>query len=138
MQKCLKIICHISFKDLNFDKKKIIVSLFLLELLSSQKTLLIRSSTDNLHLKIRQGSPVACKVTLRKKNMYEMFDSLLLAFTRISTRSFIKVSKKIQIQGGRYFSYQLDSLERFFHLTSITLGEETRKLDYTFVFSNHI
>lgn len=138
IQKCLKLISHISFKELSFDKKKIVVSLFLLELLTVQKSFLIKSSTDNLFLKIRQGSPVGCKVTLRKKRMYEMLDSLILAFTRISTRSFIKISKKIQFTGGRFFSYQIDSLERFFHLTSITLGEEVRKLDITLVFSNHI
>jgi hypothetical protein len=138
IQKCFKLISHISFRELSFDKKKIVVSLFLLEILTTQKSFLIKSSTDNLFLKIRQGSPVGCKVTLRKKRMYEMLDSLTLAFTRISTRSFIKISKKIQIIGGRFFSYQLDSLERFFHLTSITLGEEVRKLDLTLVFANHI
>jgi ribosomal protein L5 len=130
LQKCLKLVCHLSFKNINFDKKKIIVSLFLLEILSSQKSFLIQSNSNNILLKIRKGSPVGCKVTLRNTKMYEMFDSLALAFTNISTRSFIKISKKMTIYGGRFFCYQIDSFERFFYLSSLVLGEQPRKIDF--------
>lgn len=126
----MKLICHLSFKGLNFDKKKIIVSLFLLELLSLQKGFLIQSSSNNILLKIRKGSPVGCKVTLRKKRMYDMFDSLVLAFISIPTRSFIRISKKIKKSGGRFFSYQIDSADKFLHVSALTLGEQQRKVDF--------
>lgn len=130
LQECLKLICHLSFKDVKFDKKQMIICLFLLELLTSQKSCLIQSKNNNMFLKIRKGSPVSCKVTLRGSKMYEMFDSLNLAFTRISPQSFIKISKQIQNKGGRFFSYQLDSLERFVHLSNLTVGEHPKKIDF--------
>lgn len=138
LQKCIKLVCHLSFKDINFDKKKIVIFLFLLELLSSQKSCLIQSKSHNMFLKIRKGAPVSCKVTLRGNNMFEMFDTITLAFTRLPTRSFIKISKKIQKHGGRFFSYQMDSLERFLHLSTLTIGESSKSIDFCWVFTNHI
>lgn len=138
IQECSKLICHLSFKDIGFDKKKIIISLFLLELLSSQKSCLIQSKTNNMFLKIRKGAPVGCKVTLRGSNMFEMLDSISMAFTRMPVRNFIQVPKKIQKTGSRFFCYQMNTLERFLHLSVLTIGEQNRKVDMCWVFSKHI
>ncbi len=53
-------------------------------LITGQKPVMRRAKKAIANFKIRQGSPVGCKVTLRRKMMYEFMDRLLnVALPRI-------------------------------------------------------
>jgi hypothetical protein len=49
----------------------------LLELISSQRAFFLRSQKSSVFLKIRKGAPVGVKVTLRKKNLFFFYLSLI-------------------------------------------------------------
>jgi large subunit ribosomal protein L5 len=54
-------------------------TLMALELITSQKSILTSSNVSNISLKIKKGSPVGCKVTLRKTLMYMFLVKLINA-----------------------------------------------------------
>ena len=60
------------------DFKQLFSSLIALELITSQKSIINKSKVSNVSFKIRKGNPVGCKLTLRKKNMYNFFTKILL------------------------------------------------------------
>nr|YP_010886821.1 ribosomal protein L5 [Paralagenidium karlingii]WJH17919.1 ribosomal protein L5 [Paralagenidium karlingii] len=70
LPKITKISLNIGLKDSNLNKKKLIYALTVLKLISNQKPILTKSKKNQLLLKIKKGSIVGCKVTLRKKNIY--------------------------------------------------------------------
>ncbi|MCX5703175.1 MAG: 50S ribosomal protein L5 [Candidatus Omnitrophica bacterium] len=69
--------------------------------ITGQKPLLRRAKKAISNFKIRQGSPVGCKVTLRRAMMYEFMDRLLnIALPRI--RDFRGVSPDSFDEKGNY------------------------------------
>ena len=70
------------FKLKNFDSKKLISALASLEVLTLQKSTLLKSKVSNVSLKIRKGLPIGCKVTLRKNNrnrfLFKLLNKILL------------------------------------------------------------
>ena len=83
---------------------KSLVSLALsLELISSQKPILVlKKNTKNVNLKVKQGIPVVCKVTLRNKKLLNIilstffhFDKSCLGFSKLNSKFF---SNKNSIQ----------------------------------------
>ena len=58
------------------DLKTLIDNLIALELLSSVNGFLIPSKVSKISLKIRKGTPVGCKVILRKKKLFRFLYKL--------------------------------------------------------------
>ena len=55
-----------------------------MELITGQKAVLTRAKNSIANLKIREGMPIGCKVTLRGEKMYEFVDRLIsLALPRV-------------------------------------------------------
>ena len=73
--KLKKIILSYEFKK--YDFKLLLSTIVALELISSQKSIIIKSKISNITLKIRKGNPIGCKVTLRKHLMNSFFFRLL-------------------------------------------------------------
>jgi len=70
-----KIVLNFNCKNMNL--KLLISSILALELITNQKSIITSSKKSNIILKIRQGNPVGCKVTLRKEKMYNFFFRLI-------------------------------------------------------------
>jgi len=69
--------------------------------ISGQKPIITKSKKSISNFKIRKGQPIGCKVTLRKKKMYEFLDRLInLALPR--TRDFQGVPDKSFDGRGNY------------------------------------
>lgn len=69
--------------------------------ITGQKPILTKSKKSISNFKIREGLPIGCKVTLRKKKMYEFLDRLInLALPR--TRDFQGVPDKSFDGRGNY------------------------------------
>lgn len=72
-----------------------------LALITGQKPVMRRAKKAIANFKIRQGSPVGCKVTLRRSMMYEFMDRLIsIALPRI--RDFRGVSMDAFDKAGNY------------------------------------
>lgn len=104
----IPIICEIAvvfrFKELNV--KQLSTMLLALELITSKKGQFLVARKGNLFLKIRKGSPVGCKVILRKK---EMYDQLLKLVNEVFLK--IKVLLKInknKTKNDNIISYSLN------------------------------
>jgi large subunit ribosomal protein L5 len=60
------------------DIKSISAGLLALELMTNQKSKITRSKLPILALKIRQGNPIGCKITLRKSIMLNYISKMLI------------------------------------------------------------
>ena len=76
-------VLNFSFRDIHFNKKQALPFFLAMELLTGQKCVATLSSKNILVWKLRKGMLVGCKVTLRRKNLENFFDSLLLAMPRM-------------------------------------------------------
>lgn len=92
-----KITLNIGLGDISVDKKILEHSISDLKLISGQKPVITKARKSIAGFKIRRGSPIGCKVTLRGKRMWDFFERLLfIAIPRIrdfrgfSTNSFDK------------------------------------------------
>lgn len=70
-----KIILNFGCKS--FEIKKIATAMLALELITTEKSLITKSSNSNIKLKIRKGHPVGCIVVLKKEKMYSFLQKLL-------------------------------------------------------------
>merc|ERR1711862_956705 len=70
-----KIILNIGCKTC--DLKKLSVSVLALQLITKKKSKLVASKKSNILLKIKKGEPVACKIILTKKCMYEFLVKII-------------------------------------------------------------
>lgn len=70
-----KIVLYFNYKKIDF--KTLLLSSMALELLTFQKSIIIKSKKINIKLKFKIGSPVGCKITIRKKNIDIFFLKLL-------------------------------------------------------------
>jgi large subunit ribosomal protein L5 len=105
--KSLASIPNINYINLYFNFKKCDIkllssALIALELLTLQKSSLIVSKTSSITLKLKKGSPVGCKVTLRKKNM-NLFLFKLINLNKIPG----SVSR---INNAKMFSFKLKNI----------------------------
>jgi large subunit ribosomal protein L5 len=76
---CITKIClNIGFGNTQIEKKDILKIYFLLKLLTNQEPKFTLSKKNNIILKIKKGSIVGCKVTLRKQYMYNFLEKLIL------------------------------------------------------------
>lgn len=90
------------FRPIEFNKKRSLLFFLSLELLTSKKAVAILSSQNIQSWKIRKGRLVACKVTLRKENLFQVRDSFALSFSRREKLSAfpIKSGKKMSNRGN--------------------------------------
>lgn len=65
LPKLQTIVLNFGYQKSNF--KRLISGLLALEFLTSKKSRITRSKHLNVVLKIKQGAPVGCKITLKKK-----------------------------------------------------------------------
>lgn len=104
-----------------------------LGLITGQKPVIRRAKKAIANFKIRQGSPIGCKVTLRKNMMYEFMDRLLnVALPRI--RDFRGVPKDSFDKAGNY-TLGLNEQGVFPEIEYDKLTR-TQGMDITFVIKN--
>lgn len=96
-----KVVLNVGLGEASQDKKHIDGALAELATITGQKAAITKAKKAIAGFKIRKGSIVGCKVTLRKAKMYEFLDRLInVALPRI--RDFQGVSAKSFDEGGNY------------------------------------
>ena len=133
-KKFLKISLNFGFKDINFDKKRMIPFFMVLELLTNQKCVVTTSKKDFLSLKIKKGTITGCKVTLRNKNLYNFLDTLMLALPRYENfKGFYVKNKNVNTN-----SFSIILLNLFiFHSLETELTSFIKKLDINFTLNTN-
>ncbi len=72
-----------------------------LKMIAGQKPVITRAKKSIAAFKLREGMPIGCKVTLRKKKMYDFFNKLVnVALPRV--RDFRGISGKAMDGQGNY------------------------------------
>lgn len=108
-----EIVINISSINLAIEKKKIIPLLLAIELISGQKGKITLSKKNKIHLKVKQGMIVGCKVTLNKKNSYNFLEDLI---------TFVLPNRKdfkgfyINSKSPSNLSFKIDNVLDFFEL----------------------
>jgi len=74
----VKISLNLGILDVVKEKKKILLSLISLEVITGQKAITTRSKKINPSLKIRRGMILGSKITLRKNSSFSFLDKLCL------------------------------------------------------------
>lgn len=96
-----KIIINIGLGEATQDIKLLEAAQNELAMITGQKPVVTKAKKAIANFKIRRGSPVGCKVTLRRARMYEFLDRLIaVAIPRI--RDFRGLSPDSFDQGGNY------------------------------------
>jgi large subunit ribosomal protein L5 len=96
-----KIVVNMGVGEALQDIKMLEKSMEEMAMITGQKPLMRRAKKAIANFKIRQGVPVGCKVTLRRKLMYEFMDRLInVAMPRI--RDFRGVPTDSFDKGGNY------------------------------------
>lgn len=99
--KITKITLNMGVGEAVADKKVMGFAVNDLQLISGQKPIITNAKKSIAGFKIRDGWPIGCKVTLRKKRMYEFLDRLVnVAMPRI--RDFRGFSIKSMDGTGNY------------------------------------
>ncbi|KAK1928418.1 ribosomal protein L5 (mitochondrion) [Phytophthora citrophthora] len=105
--KITKICLNIGFKDANIEKKKLINIILLLKLITNQKPIITKSKKNIIFLKIKKNSIIGCKITLRKKKIFNFLEKFLIfVLQNITKINFNFKNKNIlnfQIQNILYF-----------------------------------
>jgi large subunit ribosomal protein L5 len=122
------IVLNFGYQKSNF--KRLISGLLALEFITSKKGEITRSKHLNILLKIKQGSPVGCKITLKKKIMYRFY-------LKLTTSIFPKLS----IPKNTHFKQNYKSLSVVIQNPLIFMELENHyeffkdipKLDITFI-----
>lgn len=60
------------------DRKQVILHLLVLEVIAGQRPCIVEAKASIDKFKLREGMPIGCKVTLRKKNAFLYLDRLFL------------------------------------------------------------
>jgi large subunit ribosomal protein L5 len=110
LPKMTKICLNIGFKNSNIEKKKLTNIIVLLKLITNQEPLPTKSKKNNIILKIKKGSIIGCKVTLRKNNINIFLEKLLFFI--------VPNMKDIQLNltNKNVFNFQIKNVLHFFEL----------------------
>jgi large subunit ribosomal protein L5 len=88
-----KVVLNMGVGEATQDSKKLQSAMAELALISGQKPAVCRARKSVANFKLREGMAIGCKVTLRKRRMYEFVDRLVnIALPRV--RDFRGVSAK--------------------------------------------
>ena len=106
---------NLSSLKLTLDKRQIIPFLVAIELISGQKGTLTTSKKNRIHLKVKQGMVMGCKVTLNKKNSYNFLENLII-FVLPNLKEFkgFSINKKIPT----IISFKIEDILNFFELNN--------------------
>lgn len=123
-----------SFIYKNPNSKNILISLFILKILTLQKGFLLKSKKINIKLKIKKGSPIGCKVTIKKKNLYTIFFILISKINIIinnnNSKTFDFNLKKLlifeELSNYYYYLNYLSSLK----ITLVTNSKNSEELRF--------
>ena len=130
-------ILNFSFKDINFNKKRVLPFFLAMELLTNQKCVATLSTKDIFAWKLRRGMLVGCKVTLRNKNLTEFFDSLALALPRMEKfhpleAHVIKQNSTVSV------ALKLSELVLFYPIElGLGINAEVRQIEINFLFNTY-
>jgi large subunit ribosomal protein L5 len=129
-----KIILNFSLKDVDFNKKKALPFFLAMELLTNQKCIATLSSKNVIFWKLRKGSLVGCKITLRNKNLYDFIDNLNLTLPRMEKFKGINI-KSLLSKPSQDFSIKLNELLLFYPIElGLGINTEVKKIEITFLF----
>jgi large subunit ribosomal protein L5 len=79
-----KVVLNMGVGEATQDSKKLQSALAELALISGQKPAVCRARKSVANFKLREGMAIGCKVTLRKRRMYEFVDRLInIALPRV-------------------------------------------------------
>ena len=96
-----KIVINMGIGEGVADRKKVEAAANDLGLIAGQKAVITKARKSIATVKVRDGQPIGCKVTLRKSRMYEFMDRLVnIALPRV--RDFRGLSPKSFDGGGNY------------------------------------
>lgn len=96
-----KIVINVGLGEATQDIKLLEAAQSELGMITGQKAVITRAKKAIANFKIRRGSPIGCKVTLRRAKMYEFLDRLIaVAIPRI--RDFRGMSPDSFDKGGNY------------------------------------
>lgn len=127
-----KITLNFGFKDIKFEKKKMIIFFMILELITSQKCVLTSSRKNLIFLRLKKGSITGCKVTLRNKNLFNFLDNLLIVLPRSENfKGFFYNKKTLKYNN---FSTRIEDLF-IFHSLESEIDSYVKTLDITFNFN---
>lgn len=130
-----RLVLNFSFRDIDFSKKKALPFFIAIELLTKQKCIATLSSRNLSTWKLRKGMLVGCKVTLRKQNLDDFFDSLLLALPRMEK---FKVLNKNFLNKEKTASMAISLSEIvFFYPMELGLGinSDVKKIEIHLLFN---
>lgn len=96
-----KIVINVGMGEAAEDVKLIEVASDGLSKITGQHAVITKAKKDVSNFKVRKGSPVGCKVTLRKAIMYEFLDRLI-NIALPSLKDFRGISTKSFDDGGNY------------------------------------
>ncbi|MDJ1257470.1 MAG: 50S ribosomal protein L5 [Candidatus Midichloria sp.] len=100
-----KVVINMGIKDAASDSKVMDQIVAELMLITGQKPIVTKAAKSISAFKLRKGMPIGCKVTLRKKMMYEFLDRLInIALPR--GKDFRGLSSK-QFDGNGNFAFGL-------------------------------
>ncbi len=121
-----KVVINMAVGKAVADSKKLTNATVELGKLSGQKAAICRARRSVANFKLREGMPIACKVTLRRQRMYEFLDRLInIALPRV--RDFRGVSPKSFDGRGNYAFGVKEQI--IFPEISFDDVEETRGMD---------
>jgi len=96
-----KIVVNMGVGTAISEKKHLEESVEAMTQITGQKPIITLARKSIAGFKLREGSPIGCKTTLRRQRMYEFFDRLVsLALPRV--RDFRGVSRKAFDGNGNY------------------------------------
>jgi len=130
--KLKKIVINIGLGDTKDSSKSIDIALKELSLISGQKAVITKAKKSISNFKLREGMPIGCMVTLRRKKMYDFFDRLVnVAMPRI--RDFQGISNSSFDRNG---NYNLGIKEQYiFSEVDLEKSDKSRGMNITFVIS---
>lgn len=96
-----KVCLNVAFKTTDTDNNFLTYVVNQLTLIAGQKAVLVKAKKSISTFKLREGMPIACRVTLRKDKMYEFLDRLIyIALPRI--KDFRGLASNSFNQSGHY------------------------------------
>lgn len=129
-----KIVVNVGAGEGAQDPKIIEVCLQELALITGQRPVVTKAKKAISNFKIREGSTIGCKVTLRGRRMYEFMDRLVnVALPRI--RDFRGLSPR-SFDGGGHYTFGLTE-QVIFPEIEYDKVEKTYGMDITFVIRSH-
>ena len=101
----------------------------IMELITNQKCIITKSKKNLIFLRIKKTSITGCKVTLRKNNLFNFLDTLLLSLPR--TENFLGFKYNVKTNKKNSFSTKLSDLF-IFHALEFELYHYLKTIDITF------